>query len=383
MALEYRAFSILYVDSDAESVLAFRAVVSESFVFTAAESGREALQVLGRHDIAVLVVEQQLSDMTGVELLRRARELRPTAVRLLTSRAIDLPTALDAINLGQVQGYLPKPWQQEPLRAWLGAALDPLQLDSAVQSMGMSLWHGGQVAAATTIYEELVHELSNPLGALEINASLVSDLLQTALGPESSPEVVRESLEVAREAHADSQVAIVQMKTLVARMRHGRRPTISQLRGRCDVVRVIDATVRIVRAEIDKVASLELLLEDATRSVSVAMDASVLGQVLLNLLLNSAQAVPEESRAENRIRILVREAAGALQIAVEDNGPGIAPEHLERVFEPFFTTKENGTGLGLAICRELVSQCRGTIRVQQPPGGGVRFAITVPIAKTD
>jgi two-component system, NtrC family, sensor kinase len=383
MAPDYSALLVLYVDSDPTSLLAFRDAVAPAFAVATAETGRDALDLLVTHDVAVIVSEQRLSDMQGVELLRRSRELRPGAARLLTTSTLDIATALDAINLSHVNGYLAKPWQREPLHAWLHSALDKLHVESTVQSMEMRLWHGGQVAAATTIYEELVHELSNPLGALEINASLVADQLQmfsfeTGIGPE-----LQASLESAREAQIDAMTAIDQIKGLVLRMRQGRPADRGRgsLRSRCDVVRVIDATVRIVRAEIEKVAVLEVQLESAPRFARI--EASALGQVLLNLLLNAAQSVTPGQRGTNRVRVRALELAGQLELAVDDNGTGVAKEDVERIFEPFFTTKQSGTGLGLAICRELVSQFYGTIRVRSLAGGGTRFEVSVPLAKVD
>jgi C4-dicarboxylate-specific signal transduction histidine kinase len=111
------------------------------------------------------------------------------------------------------------------------------------------------------------------------------------------------------------------------------------------------------------------------------MEASVLGQILLNLLLNAAQAVPAHKRNDNRIQVWASPMAEQLLISVRDNGPGIAAGLSDRVFEPFFTTKENGTGLGLAICRELVTRAHGTISVENPRGGGAQFDIRVPVAK--
>lgn len=377
MAHDYRAFPILYVDVEPESLLAFRDAAHETFSVITAQDAAEALQLLSQHDVAVMLTEQHMPDMTGVELCRRTREVRPSTVRLLTTRALDLASAIDAINHGQISGFLPKPWTEEQLSRALRAAIDPLHAQRTQQSMEMRLWHGGQVAAATTIYEELVHELSNPLGALEINASLVSDLLMAAVNDTSLAKPLHNSLETAVEAHTDSLAAIDQMKGLVSRMRQGRRPSITPARGQCDVARVIEATVRIVRAEVEKVAHLDIQLDS---SPSAAVEASVLGQVLLNLLLNAAQAVSPELRMRNRIRVQLDEGDGLVRLSVIDNGPGIPPDQLERVFDPFFTTKESGTGLGLAICRELVSQAHGTISVSNGVGGGARFVVAVPRA---
>jgi C4-dicarboxylate-specific signal transduction histidine kinase len=378
MPLDFRAFPILYVDGDAASAARFCEILGEHFSVNTANSGAQALRSIELTETAVLVSEQNLPDMTATELFEQTRLLRPEVARLLTAAPISPETAEEAINRGRVSGYMAKPWQPEKLRAWVAATLETMLRESTLRSMEMSLWHGGQVAAATTIYEELVHELSNPLGALEINASLVADLLREIVEqPEIESEVLRTSVQTACEAHTDSLAAIEQMKSLVSRMRHGgmARP---RKQGHCDPARVIEATVRVVRAEVEKVAQLEVRVAAAP---TVHMEASVLGQILLNLLLNAAQAVSPHTRTDNRIQVLASPVAEQLLISVRDNGPGIAPGLAERVFEPFFTTKENGTGLGLAICRELVTRAHGTISVENLRGGGAQFDIRVPIAK--
>jgi signal transduction histidine kinase len=102
--------------------------------------------------------------------------------------------------------------------------------------------------------------------------------------------------------------------------------------------------------------------------------------VLLNLLLNAADAVPREGG-----KITLRAARAPrdrVQITVEDNGPGIAAEIRDRVFEPFVTTKEpgKGTGLGLAVCLGLVEAAGGTLAVEEGEEGGARFVIELPAA---
>ena len=378
MALDYRAYPILYVDDEQQNLVAFRYAMEGYFTVITANSGQEALQILGREEIAVLLADQRMPNMTGVEVCRRAREVRPTAIRMIMTAYADLHAAIDAINQGHVSRYLVKPWRNEDIIEVLRTAIDLVHIQRTVQNMELRLLRGGQAAAATTIYEELVHELSNPLGALEINASLVSDLLTSALQDETVSERTRESLSTAREAHTDSLAAIEQLKGLVARVRHGRRPVAPQKRGRCDVGRVVDATVRIVRAEIEKTGRLGVVLES---SPIAAIEASVMGQVVLNLLLNAAQAVRPESKADNLISVRVNERDGQARISISDNGPGIPAEHLERIFDPFFTTKETGTGLGLAICRELISQANGTIAVESSQGQGATFLIALPLAK--
>jgi signal transduction histidine kinase len=100
--------------------------------------------------------------------------------------------------------------------------------------------------------------------------------------------------------------------------------------------------------------------------------------VLVNLIQNAAEAM-----AERGGHVALR--AGALSdeavvIEVEDDGPGINPEHLDKLFEPFFTTKFTGTGLGLAISKTLVEQHGGRIEVGAASGGGTTFLIFLPLS---
>jgi signal transduction histidine kinase len=101
-------------------------------------------------------------------------------------------------------------------------------------------------------------------------------------------------------------------------------------------------------------------------------------QVLLNLLLNAADAVPREG---GRITLRAARAPGdRVRLTVEDNGPGIAAEIRDRLFEPFVTTKEpgKGTGLGLAVCLGLIEAAGGTLAVEDGAEGGARFVIELP-----
>jgi two-component system NtrC family sensor kinase len=377
MALDFRAYPILYVDDEPQNLVAFRYAMEESFTILTATGGREALEILVEQDIAVLITDQRMPEMGGVELCRRAREARPATIRMIMTAYADLHAAIDAINQGHISRYLVKPWRNEELSETLGAAIELVHLQRTVQSMEMRLLQGGQLAAATTIYEELVHELSNPLGALEINASLVADMLRTTLADESLAPAMRESLTMAAEAHGDSVAAIDQLKGLVSRVRSGRRPGRHAWRGTCDVARVVDATVRIVRAELEQTARVSVALEP---SATAAIEASVLGQIVLNLLLNASQAMQPRPRGENQIAVRVTNDGAAARVTITDNGPGISQENLSRIFDPFFTTKETGSGLGLAICRELVAQAHGTISVDSTPGRGATFTLSLPPA---
>src|SRR6185369_13260131 len=119
--------------------------------------------------------------------------------------------------------------------------------------------------------------------------------------------------------------------------------------------------------------------------VAVRADENRLVQILVNLLMNAADALPAESAARNRIRLTTRVEGDDAVIDVADNGPGIPPEMRSRIFEPFFTTKPvgEGTGLGLFVTRNLVGALGGTVTVGDTPSGGALFTVRLPIERGD
>ena len=109
-------------------------------------------------------------------------------------------------------------------------------------------------------------------------------------------------------------------------------------------------------------------------AVEVTVDPNQLHQVIINLLQNAADSVPEGGR----IQIECSVTSAAVNISITDNGSGIPKDAAQHLFEPFWTTKSSGTGLGLAICYRIIEAHGGTLSVESPPAGGCRFIITLP-----
>jgi PAS domain S-box-containing protein len=112
----------------------------------------------------------------------------------------------------------------------------------------------------------------------------------------------------------------------------------------------------------------------------VHADPDGLHQVLLNLLVNAAHAVPEGGRVAVRARSTDQDGSTAVIVEVDDDGPGVPLELRERIFDPFFTTRADGTGLGLAVCARIVADYGGDLRVGQGRLGGASFVVSLPAA---
>ncbi len=376
MPVDYMAYPVLFVDDEQHNLVAFRYAFEDRFTVYTAVSGEEGLEILQQHDIAVLLADQRMPGMTGVELCTGAREVQPSTVRILVTAYADLHVAIDAINQGQVLRYLTKPWNNEELAEIIRTCIDLVSLQRSVQEMEMRLLRVGQTTTTVAIHQELAHEINNPLSALTLNAQHLGDLISSALNCVGDSERVGDLLHEAQETNDDALAAVHQLKELVGRLRRGLTPDTGEVEVSCDAARAIDSTVRILRREIERVARLQVVLDAAPMAL---IDAGVLGQIMLNLLLNAVQALEgSETPVERRtIAIQLSQEPQAVKISVSDNGPGIPEENVQRVFDPYFTTKSESMGVGLALVRDLCRQAGGRVAVQSAPGRGATFTVTL------
>jgi signal transduction histidine kinase len=153
--------------------------------------------------------------------------------------------------------------------------------------------------------------------------------------------------------------------------------------GPTDLREITAQTLQLARQQIGS-KKVNFSVEISPSLPGFRADAEQLHQVLLNLILNAIQALDDEGRVTVAARLLNPETqhqAGQLEIAVSDTGPGIPPEHLERIFRPFYTTKRSGTGLGLSLCRRIIRQHGGTLTAKSEIGHGSEFTIRFPFRK--
>jgi response regulator RpfG family c-di-GMP phosphodiesterase len=110
-----KAISILYVDDEANNLIAFRAVYRTKYTIFTALSGLEGLEILNEHNINIVITDQRMPNMTGVEFLEKVIELHPAPIRILLTGYTDMSAIIDAVNKGSIYHYLNKPWDEEEL----------------------------------------------------------------------------------------------------------------------------------------------------------------------------------------------------------------------------------------------------------------------------
>ena len=223
----------------------------------------------------------------------------------------------------------------------------------------------------------MVHEINSPL-------SVIASAAQMILREGELSEFVQEMVErIGEESRRLSQLTRGLLS--FAREEEGAAEEV-------DINRIVRDVMAFLKYEAQK-RSIEVVEDMDHRIPAVKIDPNRLKQVLINLVMNAIQAMPEGGTLRVATRRRGRETgdwrklqspiidADFVEISVEDTGPGIPREKLPLIFEPFYTTKEpgKGTGLGLFITRSIVRALKGTIKVESEPGKGSSFIVQLPL----
>ncbi len=210
-----------------------------------------------------------------------------------------------------------------------------------------------RLAAVGELATVVGHELRNPLGAV-LNELY---LLRLSVG-ELASESERHVSAIERQVNRAAQLS----EDLTSYVRD-REPVLAEV----DFRHLVEDVLETTRPR----PGVDVSVEGTAHFVA---DASLMAQVLGNLVANAYQAVPNGGS----IRVTAVDGDDATTISVEDSGPGVDPEVAGRIFDPFFTTKAEGTGLGLAIVQRLVELHDGTVSIENAPTGGAKATIRLP-----
>jgi two-component system, NtrC family, sensor kinase len=221
-----------------------------------------------------------------------------------------------------------------------------------------------RLASVGRLSAGLAHEIGNPIAAL---LGLEDLLLQGGLSAEEEKDFLKRIKTETERIHRVLRDLLDFARPAAAAHGGNDKPG--------DIVEAIADVVALVRPQ-RSFRQVDLRVETEPNLPRVTLGNEPLMQVLLNLLLNAADA----TAGKGMVTLSARRSHTGVRLAIEDSGPGIDPAVRERLFEPFVTTKEvgKGTGLGLAVCRGLVESARGTIQLDESYEGGARFVVELP-----
>ncbi|MCE4545927.1 MULTISPECIES: ATP-binding protein [unclassified Caballeronia] len=254
---------------------------------------------------------------------------------------------------------------------YVGALMDVTDTKRAQEALARSTAELAHVTRVTMLGElaaSIAHEVTQPMAAIVTSGDAGLRWLNRP-----QPEIAEAQQSIAqmiRDAKRASEV--------IARIRAMARKRDSQL-ATLDVNEIVGETIELVRRELDR-HRVDVRTELAAPSPTVRCDRVQLQQVLINLIMNAAQAM-SGVHGPRALRIVTGASAsdaGYAQITVQDSGTGVSEENARRLFDAFFTTKAEGMGMGLSICRSIIEAHGGRIWAEAPEEGGARLCFVLP-----
>mgnify|MGYP003951183961 CR=1 FL=1 len=236
-----------------------------------------------------------------------------------------------------------------------------------------------RMASIGTLAAGMAHEINNPLTFVVGNLDLADRSMREIENAHVRQGVHVPAVDGLHQAFADVRSGVGRVRRIVSDMRAFSRDDDEKPRV-IDVRTLLTSTIKMAANELRFRGRLET---DFRYTPPVNAIEARLGQVFLNLIVNAAHALPEDTREDNWVKVSTREnATGNVEVTVVDNGVGIKPDDLNQVFDPFFTTKPPGmgSGLGLSICHSLLNGMGGQISIKSVLGEGTTATVELPSA---
>lgn len=346
-------------------------------------NGEEAWASAQAEPLELVISDQRMPGMKGVELLARVALHDASVARVLLTGYADIGATIEAINGGRVHAYIPKPWQPDQLLLAARGLVERVRLErenrslldtlvqrnealevalASAQSAQRRALDAERLAAIGRMVATIAHDFRGPLSVIR---AATYELAQTAVEPDEVRALASGALEETE--RMVRMCADLLDETRASEDRAEREPE--------DLDPWIEGVVAVAAEEAARQGVvLETRLDADMR---IAIDGDRLRRALLNLVYNGIEAMPDGGV----LRVESEREPEAAVIRVVDSGVGIPDTIEDRLFEPFVTAgKPGGTGIGLAVVKKVVGDHGGSIAVDKAPGGGTVFALRLPSA---
>lgn len=404
---------LLIVDDEEPVRNLFAAYLEEHYTCETAADAQEALDMLARGPFALVLSDMQMPGLGGIELLRKIVEHYPETAVIMISGVDRTQRVIDAIRVG-ASDYLIKPCELDVLAFSIERALERRMLlrnarrykkDLEIRNAELAqqkvelvrlqaqMVQSEKMASLGLLAAGVAHELNNPAGFIYSNVDVLRQHVERlerclfaydemTLPNQDADRIAKIKAEIdydnivndLESIMSDCHLGAERIRDVVQNLRLFSRLDESEIK-QVDLNESIEATVR--------------LLSHYYKSGRITLDrnygelplvncyAAQMNQVWMNLLVNAAQAIEDDGT----VRIQTVRNGKTVSVSVTDSGKGISPENLKKIFDPFFTTKPvgEGTGLGLSISHGIVQKHRGSIAVDNIPGVGTTFTVTLPV----
>jgi signal transduction histidine kinase len=371
--------SILVVDDEPDVVRSVKDLLRLDYKVFTATSADEGMKILEENTIDVIMTDQRMPDMTGVEFLKRVRDPHPDATRLLFTGYADIGAVIAAINQGNVYRYIAKPWDPDELQMIIREACERHDLIVHRKQLIEDLEHANkELREANALKDAFIqvasHELRTPL-------SIAMGYSELAARDKHTQPPLKDYLERTNRALKRLSYLVTQITTMLEAGQFEQRLNLREV----EVAEVIREAVEDVRPFIE-LRRQKLNLDVPEKIGVISIDADKIRDAVNHLLLNAVKFTPDGGTIT-----VAAHANGETTIRVIDTGCGIDPAHLPRIGEAFFTGYDvthhssghfehgrQGLGLGLSVVKSFVAMHGGELDIASELQCGTTVTITLP-----
>jgi two-component system, sensor histidine kinase and response regulator len=355
---------VLYIDDEDNNLTSFRASLRKVFDITTAIDAQSGLALVDKENFQVVVADQRMPGMTGVEFFEQMTKINPEPIRILLTGYSDIGSVIDAINKGEVYRFIDKPWNLDQIKNAIINAAEIYNTRKELRDKTARL-EKIQIEMNQFVYS-LSHELRGPLMSISGISKLAKleftdpevleyfDMVDSATV--KLDDFIYKMLDFYRSTKMDSQVSSIQFKE------------------------IIEQQIEAYREKWD-LTGFELLVHIEQQTDFYSDEAKI--RVILNNLFSNAYNFHKELKDMPWIKIEVKCFDDFTELSVEDNGTGIEEKFQSDVFNLFTraTRKNVGSGLGLYMVKESVTQMGGDIKLVSQPQVGTKVTVILPTMK--
>lgn len=352
---------VVYVDDEKENLNFFKAIFRNHYDIHTFDNGLEALDFLKNNDVQIVITDQRMPHMTGVELLDAVRRIDNRIITMLITAYHDFKPAVEAINKGEIYHYITKPWEEDYLRIIIDRALEKYASSILLEVQNSKLLKANK-ELDRFIYSAS-HDLRAPLTSIVGLTRLIRE--------EETSRAVAEYLDMIDSSAEKLEEALKSFAYFSENMRLIDKP--EELK---DVEKVVKKVVADVAERSKDFSKINCTIK-VTQKSPFKTEVNRFRIVLSHLLFNAANFQNYDAK-EKSVHVDVKVSQAKMTLEVKDNGIGISEGIKDRVFDMFFrgSAQSRGTGIGLYIVKDAVSKLRGDIYFESEPGN-TRFTVVL------
>jgi signal transduction histidine kinase len=375
---------ILVIDDEMGPRESLRMLLKPNYTVHTADCVETGIRLLREKHPDAIVMDIRMPGATGIEGLRRIREIDPNLSVIMLTGFGALETAQEALRLG-ANDYISKPFDAREMQEVIGRNVERTRVHRSSENAASEikelntrllkeLAQKERLASLGQASAEFVHDLGNPLTIVWGYVQLLAKKLEQS-------EKSKTNGEAKEDPGSAKELGIIEQNVRLCRELLTMWQSYGSVEAAPHKPISVSAIVREIVKGVEGMATqngVQLTSEICEDPCTLLGDAVQITRAIQNVLINAVQASAEK---KGHVSIRCTQKDFYVDVQIEDNGSGISSEQMTKIFDPYFTTKQgkSGTGLGLYITKKVVEDHNGSIKVDSTPDVGTTFTIRLPL----